>query len=313
MRYWDGSSWSGPSRPAPPSPATSDFLDSSGSTRSPRPWWQTWLAIVPGLLLCLPLGLVGLWRRNGTSTAVKTVVTGVTVLLLGIFFLVPVDPAAMTATIPAASPSDTPSVSISASPSPSLAKVPAVKGLSLAKAKRKLRAAGLEVGDIDRRPSSKRKDTVLKQGVGKGTELEPGSSVTLVVAAPYPQVPPVVGKSEDSAIRKLKDAGFKVRKTTQTRTSGKDGVVLSQSHPGGARAKPKSVVHVVISNVQRSSDDGGSRNCTPGYSPCLPPASDYDCRGGSGNGPEYSGLVRVTGSDPYDLDRDGDGKACEWS
>ena len=28
---------------------------------------------------------------------------------------------------------------------------------------------------------------------------------------------------------------------------------------------------------------------------------------------EYSGPVRVTGSDPYDLDQDGDGKACEWS
>ena len=58
---------------------------------------------------------------------------------------------------------------------------------------------------------------------------------------------------------------------------------------------------------------GTSRNCTPGYSPCLPPASDYDCRGGSGNGPKYTGPVRVSGSDPYNLDRDGDGKACERS
>jgi hypothetical protein len=57
---------------------------------------------------------------------------------------------------------------------------------------------------------------------------------------------------------------------------------------------------------------GATRNCTPGYSPC-PPALDYDCRGGSGNGPKYTGPVRVTGSDPYDLDRDGDEKACEWS
>jgi hypothetical protein len=40
----------------------------------------------------------------------------------------------------------------------------------------------------------------------------------------------------------------------------------------------------------------------------LAPASDYDCAGGSGNGPKYTGPVRVTGSDPYDLDRDGDGK-----
>jgi resuscitation-promoting factor RpfB len=198
-------------------------------------------------------------------------------------------------------------------PTPRLAKVPAVKGLSLTKAKRKLRAAGLEVGDIDRRPSSKKKDTVLKQGVEKGRRLEPGSSVDLVVAARLPQVPSVIGRQESSAIRKLRKAGFKVKKTTTTRTTGQDGVVLSQSPLGGTRAKPESVARIVISNVQRSPDTSGSSNCTPGYSPCLPPASDYDCRGGSGNGPKYAGPVRVTGSDPYDLDRDGDGEACEWS
>ena len=45
--------------------------------------------------------------------------------------------------------------------------------------------------------------------------------------------------------------------------------------------------------------------------PALPPASDYDCAGGSGNGPEYTGFVTVTGSDPYGLDTDGDGVGCE--
>jgi hypothetical protein len=57
-----------------------------------------------------------------------------------------------------------------------------------------------------------------------------------------------------------------------------------------------------------------SRNCTPGYSPCIPPASDVDCAGGSGNGPEYTrpGVsYRVTGSDLYGLDADGDGIGCE--
>jgi micrococcal nuclease len=49
-----------------------------------------------------------------------------------------------------------------------------------------------------------------------------------------------------------------------------------------------------------------------GYSPCLPPASDYDCAGGSGDGPEYAeGPIEVTGSDPYELDAEGDGIACE--
>jgi beta-lactam-binding protein with PASTA domain len=175
-----------------------------------------------------------------------------------------------------------------------------------------LRAAGVEVGKVDRRPSSKRKGTVLKQGIRKGTELEPGSGVPLIVAAPYPRVPSVVGKSKASAIKKLKNAGFTVNKTTQTRTTGKDGVVLSQSRPGGTRAKPKSVVRIVVSNVQRIPEAGTTRNCTPGYSPCLPPASDYDCRGNGGNGPEYIDRpVRVTGLDRYDLDRDGNGVGCQ--
>jgi hypothetical protein len=51
--------------------------------------------------------------------------------------------------------------------------------------------------------------------------------------------------------------------------------------------------------------------CTKGYKPCLPPASDYDCYGGSGNGPAYTGRVKVKGYDVYRLDADGDGIGCE--
>lgn len=60
-----------------------------------------------------------------------------------------------------------------------------------------------------------------------------------------------------------------------------------------------------------SSPSTGGDGCTSGYSPCLPPASDYDCSGGTGDGPEYTGYVTVTGSDPYGLDADGDGAGCE--
>ena len=57
---------------------------------------------------------------------------------------------------------------------------------------------------------------------------------------------------------------------------------------------------------------GAGGDCTPGYSPCLPPASDYDCAGGSGDGPEYVyGTVTVTGYDPFGLDADNDGVGCE--
>lgn len=53
--------------------------------------------------------------------------------------------------------------------------------------------------------------------------------------------------------------------------------------------------------------------CDSNYSgACVPIASDVDCEGGSGNGPAYvSGPVTVVGNDIYELDRDGNGSACE--
>jgi hypothetical protein len=52
--------------------------------------------------------------------------------------------------------------------------------------------------------------------------------------------------------------------------------------------------------------------CHPSYDPCLDPnASDYDCEGGSGDGPGYTGFVTVKGPDEYGLDSDGDGTGCE--
>jgi hypothetical protein len=53
--------------------------------------------------------------------------------------------------------------------------------------------------------------------------------------------------------------------------------------------------------------------CDPNYAgACLDPGSpDYDCEGGSGNGPDYTGRVRVVGDDHFGLDADGDGVGCE--
>ncbi len=54
------------------------------------------------------------------------------------------------------------------------------------------------------------------------------------------------------------------------------------------------------------------KHCKKGYKPCLHPASDYDCYGGGGNGPKYVyQSVKVTGSDPYELDSDNDGIGCD--
>ena len=54
--------------------------------------------------------------------------------------------------------------------------------------------------------------------------------------------------------------------------------------------------------------------CHPNYlDACLSRTrGDYDCHGGRGDGPNYViGPIRVVGGDPFRLDRDGDGIACE--
>lgn len=65
--------------------------------------------------------------------------------------------------------------------------------------------------------------------------------------------------------------------------------------------------------VARAEAAAEASSCDPNYSgACLDPdAYDYDCEGGSGDGPEYTGAVQVVGSDPHGLDSDGDGYACE--
>lgn len=157
-------------------------------------------------------------------------------------------------------------------------------------------------------------------GTAAATEVAASShgafpAVTTVAArqAPTaPQVPSVVGKSKAKAAKKLRSLGYVVKTRTKSVKRGSSGKVLSQRPAAGTSLPPGSTVTLTISKRTASKPAQSSSDCTPGYSPCLRPASDYDCAGGSGNGPEYVyGTVKVTGSDPYDLDRDGDGYGCD--
>lgn len=67
----------------------------------------------------------------------------------------------------------------------------------------------------------------------------------------------------------------------------------------------------VAAPVPLAQTDAGG--CDPNYAgACVPISSDVDCEGGGGNGPAYvRGPVTVVGSDIYKLDRDGDGIACD--
>jgi beta-lactam-binding protein with PASTA domain len=194
-----------------------------------------------------------------------------------------------------------------------LPRIPAVKGLTMMQARHELRAAGLVVGRITREPSRARPGTVLAQSLTNGAKVTPGTKVPITIAVPLPRIPAVVGQTATSAATELRRAGYAVKRTYRTQTSGRAGVVLSQSPSSGVPSKKgTSVVVFVRKVVSPPPPKPQRRSCTPGYSPCLPPAYDYDCAGGSGDGPKYAtGPVRVTGRDPYDLERDGDGVACE--
>lgn len=74
--------------------------------------------------------------------------------------------------------------------------------------------------------------------------------------------------------------------------------------------EPRTQITAVGTKVDEPQEE--SSGCDPNYSGCVPIASDVDCSGGSGNGPEYvAGPIEVLGSDIYRLDADHDGIACE--
>jgi len=77
---------------------------------------------------------------------------------------------------------------------------------------------------------------------------------------------------------------------------------------GACRAtplRPDAAVDAIRAGTP-SGGGGSSGGCEPGYSPCLPVVGDLDCADISAS----KKPVHVTGSDPYNLDGDGDGLGC---
>jgi serine/threonine-protein kinase len=209
---------------------------------------------------------------------------------------------------PATSATTTPSPT--PSPTPETESVPDVDGNSVDDATSELEAAGFSVSVETRLTNSAPKDTVLSQSEPAGSVLELGETVTLTVAKPFPKIPRVVGKTLANAKHSLKNAGFEVGKVTQQTSSQRKGTVISQSPDGGTSARPGREVSLVTAKAKPAPSSGS--NCDPNYSGCLNPnALDYDCVGGTGDGPLYTGRVDVLGVDHYDLDGDGDGVGCE--
>jgi hypothetical protein len=85
----------------------------------------------------------------------------------------------------------------------------------------------------------------------------------------------------------------------------------TRNDPRAASRKTKPSTAIPWVPTAPSAGDATTSGCTPGYSPCLPPPGDYDCEGGGGNGPYFTGRVEVTGPDIYRLDADDNGIGCQ--
>lgn len=157
-------------------------------------------------------------------------------------------------------------------------------------------------------------DTVPASPTPADTASPSGAASTPVVR--------VTTETERAAVRyterTVKDATLAEGKRV-VRTKGVNGVrtlTYQVTTTNGVRTARKLVTSTVtkqpVTQVVAVGTKKPQSKCDPNYSGCVPVASDVDCAGGGGNGPAYvRGPIRVTGSDIYDLDRDGDGTACD--
>jgi hypothetical protein len=129
-------------------------------------------------------------------------------------------------------------------------------------------------------------------------------------------VPNLVGMTAGQAKTALSRRGL--RWTLSYKATGRSapGTVISQSSRAGEGVLPGTVVALVVAKAPAPPPaTTAPRNCDPAYPDvCLHDGiGDYDCAGGSGDGPNYvRGPVRVLPPDPFDLDgNDNDGIGCE--
>jgi hypothetical protein len=151
------------------------------------------------------------------------------------------------------------------------------------------------------------------------TSTTPPTTSTTI---PTVEVPDLVGMGLATAKGTLADLGLRGTVRYRTTARHRAGTVIAQSRRTGSGVRPDSRITLVVAKAPPPPPTTAppppttapQPDCDPSYpGVCLDPdAADYDCAGGSGDGPEYvEGPIRVRPPDPFDLDREGDGWGCE--
>jgi hypothetical protein len=165
--------------------------------------------------------------------------------------------------------------------------------------------------------------TTVSTAAPAAATTAPPATTAAPTTTPKVEVPRLVGMKLASARQRLASHGLKLRVRYRPTARFAAGTVISQSRRMGVGVARSSAITLVIAKALPPPPPSTqpppppttpSRSCHPSYEgACLDPtASDYDCAGGSGNGPRYvQGPVKVRPPDPFDLDADNDGLGCE--
>lgn len=139
-------------------------------------------------------------------------------------------------------------VTIFVSTGPKLVKVPVLVDKQRRLAVEEIRARGL-VPEVGEEESNQPVGRVLRQSPSAGQELEPGSTVGIVVSSgrEAKKMPGVVGRERREAVEEVRAAGLTpVVEEEETRNEAKIGLVIRQSPHGGTELAPGSEVTLIV-------------------------------------------------------------------
>ncbi len=155
-------------------------------------------------------------------------------------------------------------VTLYVSTGPQLVKVPDVQNEQVATAQNKLTNKGFSPNVVQDPTSTKPPGTVDRQSPLPGTELAPGSKVTIYVSGGGVNVPNVVGDPQATAQSILSNAGFNVQVTTAPGpASATPGNVFQQQPSSGTLPKNSTVTIYVATAATASPTPSTSAPGTP--------------------------------------------------
>jgi beta-lactam-binding protein with PASTA domain/predicted Ser/Thr protein kinase len=142
-------------------------------------------------------------------------------------------------------------VTLFVSRGPKLAKVPVLVGVQREVAVQRLSSRGLSPS-VSEEESPSPKGQVIRQSPSAGTEVEPGSSVTIVVSSGEEEekaakVPNVIGQERREAVEAIRAAGLTPQvEEEETEVPSQVGRVTDQFPPPGSEAEPKATVTITV-------------------------------------------------------------------